>query len=147
MIRAMEERIQREPGNAQHRKVLGQVLFRAGDWKRAAHQLQEALRLDPGDLNTRVMLGMALWHGGDRSSALNHFNTVLQKEPSRNDVRFLRAMLLASQEGGRKEAVEELRRIILQNPDSPWAQRAGEQLEKLGAGAPSPEEETARPPS
>jgi tetratricopeptide (TPR) repeat protein len=76
------------PGNAEYRQELANLLARSGDWAGARVEAEEAVRLDPARATAHAILAIAQLRAGNRTKADELFQTVeLLAPPNLNQLR------------------------------------------------------------
>jgi Flp pilus assembly protein TadD len=134
-VRQYEEFLARSPGATAAREDLGRLLFRTGDYKKAASLLQEAVKARPDDAVLRQELAYSLDQAGNRSQAVDLYRQVLKQAPQAVITRGLLAENLA-EEGKSEEALAVLREGLKATPSAPLLQRQmGSVLERASRPA------------
>jgi Flp pilus assembly protein TadD len=132
---AYEQILADNPDAATVREDLGRLLFRSGDYQRAAGYLQEAVRGRPDDPVLQQELAYSLDQAGNRALAESTYRQVLQDVPNAALTRGLLAENLLEQ-GHRDQALAVLREGLRLTPEAPILQRQlGSVLERSGRGA------------
>jgi Flp pilus assembly protein TadD len=114
---------------------LGRLLFRGGEYTKAASHLRQAVTGRPDDPVLQQELAYSLDQSGDRKAAEATYREVLQSLPQASFTRVLLAENLAEQDR-RPEAVALLREGLRRSPNVPLLQRQlGSVLERAGQPA------------
>jgi Flp pilus assembly protein TadD len=133
--REYEEILARSPGATTVREDLGRLLFRTGEYHRAASHLQLAVQGRPDDPVLQQELAYSLDRAGNRAEATAAYQRVLKQVPQAVLARGLLADNLLEQ-GKSAEALAVLREGIKATPAAPLLQRQlGAVLERSGQPA------------
>lgn len=123
------------PGADVAREELARLLYRTGDYARAAPLLQQAVHRRPTDPTLRQELGYALERAGRHDEAAAAYREVLRQAPGAVVTRSLLSETLVEQ-GRRDEALAVLREGLRTSPDTPMLHRQlGSVLERSGRPA------------
>ncbi len=130
--REYEAIVAAEPQAALARKELGRLLYRAGDYAKAAPYLLGAVKERPNDLVLQQELGYALDQAGQREQAASVYREILRRAPAAVATRTLLAESLV-QLGRRDEAMALLQEGLEASPNTPSLHRQlGSVLERSG---------------
>ena len=114
----------------------GLMRYNAREYKDAKERFKDVLRLDPkGDLgdNALYWMGESDYALGDYQSALEAFTRVLNYATTeKDDDAQLKLGLCHLRIGDRSTALIELKRLLVDYPESEYVQRAGELIRSVG---------------
>jgi Flp pilus assembly protein TadD len=134
-IRVYEAILAMNPASATVHEDLGRLLFRNGDYAKAASHLQQAVLSRPDDPVLAQELAYSLDQAGDRTQAAAVYQRVLSQAPQAVLARGLLAENLLGQ-GKREEAVALLEEGLKSTPSVPLLHREmGSVLEQSGRPA------------
>jgi Flp pilus assembly protein TadD len=130
-----EEILAKNPGAVTVQEDLGRMLFRNGDYVKAAAHLQQAFQARPDDPVLAQELAYSLDQAGDRVRATAMYRQVLNQAPQAVMARGLLAETLV-QEGKQGEALSLLDEGLKDTPNAPLLHRQkGSVLERSGRTA------------
>jgi len=109
---------------------LGTLFFGAGDLEKAREYYQEAIAADPAYALAHFNLGNLFDESGDRSAALAQYQTALDLHPRYADAHYNIALLYEAT-GQLLLAVRHWKTYLKLDPQSPWANEARRQLNRL----------------
>lgn len=133
--RQYEEILARSPGAMVVHEDLGRLLFRSGDYAKAASHLQQAVQARPDDPVLAQELAYSLDQSGNRAQAVAAYQRVLKQAPQAVIARGLLAETLV-QDGKKDEALAVLQEGLKASPTAPLLQRQmGSVLERSGRPA------------
>lgn len=131
-VREYEAYVAANPGSEVARAELGRLLYRTGDYRKAAPYLQSAVQLRPTDPVARQELGYALEQAGRRGEATAAYREALRLAPAATATRALLSESLVEQ-GRKDEALAVLQEGLEVSPDTPMLERQmGSVLERSG---------------
>ncbi len=134
---SLESRLEADPNDQVTRLLLANTLANTGRLREAIPHYEEVLDKDPQNVVARLDFAESLASGGNRGDAELQFERVLNAEPENVEAHYYFAALLASWRPSRsEEAVEEYETVIRLDPESFFAQLAGEALVELGVATP-----------
>lgn len=130
--RQYEEILAKNPGAATVHEDLGRLLFRNGEYVKAAAHLQQAVQARPDDPVLAQEFAYSLDQAGDRTKATAMYRQVLAQAPQAVMARGLLAEALV-EEGKSGEALSLLREGLRDTPTAPVLHRQlGSVLERSG---------------
>ena len=133
--REYEAILAQHPGTDVVREDLGRLLFRSGDYAKAAVELQGAVLKRPGDPVLQQELAYSLDQAGNREQAAAVYREVLKVAPGAIVTRGLLAENLYER-GQKSEGIAVLQEGLKQSPNAPLLQRQmGSLLEREGRRA------------
>jgi Flp pilus assembly protein TadD len=133
--REYEDILAKNPGAVTVQEDLGRMLFRNGDYAKAASHLQLAFQARPDDPVLAQELAYSLDQAGDRTQATDMYRQVLAQAPQAVIARGLLAEALV-QEGKQGEALSLLDEGLRDTPTAPLLYREkGSVLERSGRPA------------
>lgn len=134
-VREYEAILAQNPDTSVAREDLGRLLFRSGQYAKAAEHLRQAVERRPDDPVVQQELAYSLDQAGDREQAAAVYRDVLKVAPNATVTRGLLAENLYER-GQKSEAVAVLQEGLKQAPDAPLLQRQmGSLLERQGQRA------------
>jgi Flp pilus assembly protein TadD len=131
-VREYEAILGKNPASSTVHEDLGRLLFRSGDYAKAASHLQQAVQSRPDDPVLAQELAYSLDQAGDRAQAAAVYRKVLAQAPQAVMARGLLAENLVGQ-GKKEEAVALLQEGLKATPTAPLLHREmGSILERSG---------------
>jgi Flp pilus assembly protein TadD len=131
-VREYEAILAENPASSTVHEDLGRLLFRSGDYAKAASHLEQAVQARPDDPVLAQELGYSLDQAGDRAQAAAVYRKVLAQAPQAVLARGLLAENLVGQ-GKKEEAVALLQEGLKDTPTVPSLHREmGSVLERSG---------------
>jgi len=131
-VRQYEDILAKNPGAVTVHEDLGRLLFRNGEYAKAAAHLQQAVQARPDDPVLAQEFAYSLDQAGNRARAADMYRQVLAQAPQAVMARGLLAEALV-QEGKSGEALSLLREGIRDTPTAPLLHRQlGSVLERSG---------------
>ncbi len=134
-VREYEAYVGANPGSDVARAELGRLLYRTGEFAKAAPYLQAAVQIRPTDPVAQQELGYALAQAGRQAEAAVAYREALRLAPAATATRALLSESLVEQ-GRKDEALAVLREGLQASPNSPMLERQmGSVLERSGRSA------------
>jgi Flp pilus assembly protein TadD len=127
-----EELLAKNPAAATVHEDLGRLLFRNGEYAKAASHLQQAVQARPDDPVLAQELAYSLDQAGDRARATTMYRQVLAQAPQAVMARGLLAEALV-QQGNQGEALSVLEEGLKTTPSAPLLHRNDSVLSGLPA--------------
>ena len=135
-VSALQQDMQREPGNPRTRVELGNLYFDAERYDQAAHWYEEALKLGPRDLNVSTDLGVCYYYLNQSDRALQQFDYSLGIDPTHAKTLLNQGVVKAFGKQDLEGAAAAWQKVIELAPDSQEGQNAKKMLDGLKSAHP-----------
>jgi len=80
-ITSLKELLEKEPGNVEALRKLGDFYFDAGMFDKSVDYYEKALGAGPGDVDVQTDLGTSLRNVGRHQEAIRHFEAAVKSQP------------------------------------------------------------------
>jgi len=130
-LKALQEIVQREPGNVKAWIQLGNILMDTGRFPEAIEAYQKALALDPNNVDVRVDMGTCYRSIGKPDMAIKEYQRAMEINPNHAMARKNAGVVLAYDLRNNAEAVKQFEKYLQLAPNAPDAPGVRQEVEKL----------------
>ena len=81
-VAALMQKISADPRDVASLMALGELYFKAGDWKTSGDFMQKAIAVAPENTDARLAYGAAMFNQGDPATAKEQWESVLKLDPN-----------------------------------------------------------------
>jgi cytochrome c-type biogenesis protein CcmH/NrfG len=131
--RALQEIVQKEPGNVKAWIQLGNIMMDTGRFHEAIDAYQKALDLDPKNVDVRVDMGTCYRSIGRSDVAIKEYRKAMEINPSHPMAHKNAGVVLAFDLKNNAEAVKEFEKYLQLAPNAPDAPALRQEVERLKA--------------
>ena len=130
-VRALEARLEQDPGNFQILVDLANLYFDMQSLDGAIDYYSRALEIRPHDANVRTDMGTALFYSNQPDAALSEFERSLDIQPNHPQTLFNIGIVLLEERGEVEGAIEVWERLIDLNPGYSMNAMVQQEIDKL----------------